>query len=89
LLYNKCVKDNNKLNLLDYGNYIRRSINNSNDNVEKMWNCLNKEDQQLFTFQMKELDWSKYLVNHYKGIRLYLLKEDDSTLERSRVRYKR
>jgi len=61
----------------------------SNDNIEKMWNCLNKEDQQLFKFQMKELDWTKYLINHYKGIRLYLLKEDDSTLERSRVRYKR
>jgi len=61
----------------------------SHDNVEKMWNRLSKEDQQLFKFQMKELDWTKYFVNHYKGIRLYLLNEDESTLELSRIRYKR
>jgi len=61
----------------------------SNDNVENMWNSLNKKDQQLFKFQMKELNWTQYMVNQYKGIRLYLLKEDDSTLKRSRVRYKR
>jgi len=54
-----------------------------------MWNCLSKEDQQLFKFQMKEFDWTKYFVNHYKGIRLFLLKEDESTLELSRIRYKR
>ncbi|XP_011700623.1 PREDICTED: uncharacterized protein LOC105457578 [Wasmannia auropunctata] len=58
-------------------------------NVEAMWNRLSEKDQQLFKFQMKEFDWTEYFVNLYKGIRLYLLKEDDSTLEISRIRYKR
>jgi len=43
----------------------------------------------LFKFQMKEFDWPKYFVDHYKGMRLYLLKEDESTLEVSRTKYKR
>lgn len=59
------------------------------DNVQTMWNRLNEEDQQLFHFNMKTLDWSKYLTDFHKGIRLYLLNEDDSNLEISRVNYKR
>ncbi|KAM0735557.1 putative fatty acyl-CoA reductase [Formica fusca] len=61
----------------------------TDDNVQTMWNLLNKEDQQLFQFNMKELDWSKYLTDFHKGIRLYLLNEDDSNLETSRTNYKR
>jgi len=54
-----------------------------------MWNRLNEKDQLLFKFQMKEFDWTKYFVNHYEGMRLYLLNENESTLEVSRIRYKR
>jgi len=61
----------------------------SRDNVEEMWNRLSEKDQQLFKFQMKEFDWTKYFVNHYNGMRLYLLNEDESTLELSRIKYKR
>jgi len=61
----------------------------SRDNIEEMWNRLNEKDQLLFKFQMKEFEWMRYLVNQYKGIRLYLLNEDESTLEFSRIRYKR
>jgi len=61
----------------------------SRDNIEKMWNRLSEKDQLLFEFQMKEFDWTKYLVDHYKGMRLYLLNEDESTLEVSRTKYKR
>ncbi|KAL6437909.1 hypothetical protein ACFW04_004313 [Cataglyphis niger] len=63
--------------------------NYDDDNVQTMWNRLNEEDQQLFYFNMKALDWSKYLTDFHKGIRLYLLNEDDSNLEISRVNYKR
>jgi len=61
----------------------------SRDNIEDMWNRLSPTDQQLFQFEMKQFDWTRYFVNHYKGMRLYLLNEDESTLELSRIRYKR
>ncbi|XP_067213507.1 putative fatty acyl-CoA reductase CG5065 isoform X1 [Linepithema humile] len=61
----------------------------SNDNVEAMWNNMSKDDQQLFKFDMKAFDWPTYLSDYYKGIRLYLLNEDDSTLKINRIKYKR
>ncbi|XP_011865824.1 PREDICTED: putative fatty acyl-CoA reductase CG5065 isoform X2 [Vollenhovia emeryi] len=61
----------------------------STDNVQAMWDHLGEEDQNLFKFSMFAFDWTKYLVDHYKGIRLFLLKDDDSTLEISRIKHKR
>ncbi|XP_071651510.1 putative fatty acyl-CoA reductase CG5065 isoform X2 [Temnothorax longispinosus] len=61
----------------------------STDNVQAMWSRLSKKDQKLFQFNMVGFDWTKYLFDHYMGMRLYLLNEDDSTLEISRIRYKR
>ncbi|EFN66892.1 Fatty acyl-CoA reductase 1 [Camponotus floridanus] len=61
----------------------------TDDNVQTMWNRLNKEDQQLFPFNVRELDWTKYLIDFHKGLRLYFLNEDDSNLEISRINYKR
>ncbi|XP_029162495.1 fatty acyl-CoA reductase 2-like [Nylanderia fulva] len=63
--------------------------NFSDNNVQMLWNNLNKEDQQIYPFNIRELDWAKYLIDYHKGIRLYLLKEDDSTLEISRINYNR
>lgn len=61
----------------------------SYDNVEAMWNRLNERDQQLFKFDMKNFDWTKYLVDHFHGIRFFLCNEDNSTLETNRIRFKR
>ncbi|XP_024875769.1 fatty acyl-CoA reductase wat-like [Temnothorax curvispinosus] len=61
----------------------------STDNVQEMWSHLSSEDQKIFQFSMVRFNWKKYLFNHYMGIRLYLLNEDDSTLEISRIKYKR
>ncbi|XP_011870261.1 PREDICTED: putative fatty acyl-CoA reductase CG5065 isoform X2 [Vollenhovia emeryi] len=61
----------------------------STDNVQVMWDRLGEEDQKLFKFNMFGFDWTKYIVDHYKGIRLFLLKDDDSTLEISRIKHKR
>ncbi|XP_071570403.1 fatty acyl-CoA reductase wat-like [Temnothorax nylanderi] len=61
----------------------------STDNVQAMWSHLSEEDQKLFQFSMVGFDWTKYLIDHYMGIRLYLLNEDNSTLEISRIKYKR
>ncbi|XP_024868016.1 putative fatty acyl-CoA reductase CG5065 isoform X1 [Temnothorax curvispinosus] len=69
--------------------FLTRRWSYSYDNVEAMWNRLNEQDQQLFKFYMKKFDWTNYFVNHYKGVRFFILNEDDSTLEISRIRDKR
>lgn len=61
----------------------------STDNVQAMWDRLNEKDQLLFKFNMIGFDWTKYFADQYNGIRLYLLNEDDSTLEISRIKYRR
>ncbi|KYN28992.1 hypothetical protein ALC57_01639 [Trachymyrmex cornetzi] len=61
----------------------------STDNIQSMWDNLNEKDQQLFRFNMMEFNWTEYLINHYQGMRLYLLNENDSMLKDSRMKYAR
>lgn len=83
-LYNKIHKT---INSIAYFSITRWQF--TDDNIQTMWNRLNKEDQQLFPFNIRELDWAKYLIDFHKGLRLYFLNEDDSNLEISRINYKR
>ncbi|KAG5337723.1 FACR1 reductase, partial [Acromyrmex heyeri] len=61
----------------------------SSDNIQSMWDNLNEKDQQLFKFNMMEFNWTEYLINHYQGMRLYRLNENDSMLKVSRMKYVR
>ncbi|XP_036147070.1 fatty acyl-CoA reductase wat [Monomorium pharaonis] len=61
----------------------------STDNIHAMWDRLNEKDQQLFKFNMIEFNWTKYFIDHYQGLRLYIVKDDENTLEISRIKYKR
>ncbi|XP_018052176.1 PREDICTED: fatty acyl-CoA reductase 1-like, partial [Atta colombica] len=57
------------------------------DNIQSMWDNLNEGDQKLFKFNMVEFNWTEYLINHYQGMRLYRLNENDSMLKVSRTKY--
>ncbi|XP_036143619.1 fatty acyl-CoA reductase wat isoform X2 [Monomorium pharaonis] len=70
------------------GYFCNKEWTYSTDNVHAMWNRLNEKDQQLFKFNMIEFNWAKYFIGHYQGLRLYILKDDESTLEISRIKYK-
>jgi len=59
------------------------------DNIQSMWDNLNEGDQKLFKFNMVEFNWTEYLINHYQGMRLYRLNENDSMLKASRMKYAR
>ncbi|XP_011706159.1 PREDICTED: fatty acyl-CoA reductase 1-like isoform X2 [Wasmannia auropunctata] len=72
-----------------YESLIIKDWNYSTDNVQAMWDHLSEKDQQLFNFNMMGFDWTKYFMDYHNGIRHYLLNEDDSTLEISRIKYKR
>lgn len=45
-------------------------------------------DRKEFCFDMRELEWNDYLKDFYFGVRRYLLKEDDATIEYAKRRYK-
>ncbi|XP_055299982.1 putative fatty acyl-CoA reductase CG5065 [Sitodiplosis mosellana] len=49
----------------------------------------NADDGDEFKCDVKQLDWDEYLKSYVCGIRKYILKDDDSTLERSRRTLKR
>ncbi|KAG5337752.1 FACR1 reductase, partial [Acromyrmex heyeri] len=61
----------------------------SSDNIQSMWDTLEERDKQLFKFNMVEFNWTEYLINHYQGMRLYRLNENDSMLKVSRMKYAR
>ncbi|XP_032678988.1 fatty acyl-CoA reductase wat-like [Odontomachus brunneus] len=83
-LYGKIHKFNNMISYFMMNNWTH-----TNDNIQAIWRRMNKNDQFLFDFNMKGFDWSKYLEDHFRGMRLYLLKDDLSTLEVSRIKWKR
>lgn len=43
----------------------------------------------MFNFDMKQLNWDKFFYNYIRGLRVYLLKDDLSTLPQAMVRWKR
>ncbi|KAG5307557.1 FACR1 reductase, partial [Pseudoatta argentina] len=61
----------------------------STNNIQSMWDTLEERDKQLFKFNMVEFNWTEYLINHYQGMRLYRLNENDSMLKVSRMKYAR
>nr|XP_024217276.1 fatty acyl-CoA reductase wat-like [Halyomorpha halys] len=54
------------------------------DNTKTLWKSLSETDKQLFPFDMKSLDFNSYLNSYVDGMRLYLGKDDVSTIPRAR-----
>ena len=47
------------------------------------------EDKRTFYFDVRTIDWKAYLENYSLGTRLYILKDDPSTLPRARKHLRR
>ncbi|KAJ8956296.1 hypothetical protein NQ318_015032 [Aromia moschata] len=60
-----------------------------NDNTVGLWKKLNETDRALFPLSMMTVHWMLYFREYVKGLRFYLLKDPDSTLEIARRRNKR
>lgn len=58
-------------------------------NIQKMISNLDPRDRTLFFCDLKKLNWEEFFVNFSHGLRLYLLKESDLTLELARERYRK
>ncbi|XP_013403407.1 fatty acyl-CoA reductase 1-like [Lingula anatina] len=61
----------------------------SNDNLVMLWNKVNKEDQSVFNFNVKSINWPSYVENYCLGVKRYFLKEELSGLPGARRAMKR
>jgi len=61
----------------------------TNQNVQQLWNKLTPQDQQLFFFNMAELNWSEVISMSIFGIRTYLMKEDPNNIPEALKRTQR
>lgn len=61
----------------------------TNNNVQQLWTRLTDVDQRLFDFNMKQMDWIEYSHHYIKGMRLYLFKDDLSTVPSARRQWNR
>ncbi|XP_014479570.1 PREDICTED: putative fatty acyl-CoA reductase CG5065 [Dinoponera quadriceps] len=60
-----------------------------NDAVLKLWSRLNLADRKMFNFNVQDLSWKEFTVNMVFGLRLYLLKDTEDTIEQARIRYRK
>ncbi|KAL9888209.1 waterproof isoform 2-T2 [Glossina fuscipes fuscipes] len=60
-----------------------------NDNVRNLSSKLEATDKQLFAFDMRELSWTELFQINLVGLRLYVVKDDPSTIPESIKRHDR
>ncbi|XP_017083272.1 fatty acyl-CoA reductase wat [Drosophila eugracilis] len=60
-----------------------------NDNVRKLTEKLDNRDKRLFSFDMRDLDWTNLFRVSLYGLRLYVVKDDPSNIPESIKRYER
>ncbi|XP_051161062.1 fatty acyl-CoA reductase wat-like [Leptopilina boulardi] len=47
-----------------------------NKNIQATWKKLSKDDKTLFPFDMETVDWSHVLIEMWKGVLKYVIKDD-------------
>jgi fatty acyl-CoA reductase len=61
----------------------------SNHNVQKMWSKMSEEDRVIFDFNIRNLNWDKYLGEGLMGVRTFVLKDDPKKIpEAIKKRYR-
>lgn len=61
----------------------------SNKNTMGIWHKMNSADREIFPMSMSSVHWLTYIRTYIRGIRKYLLKDPDSTIEEARKKYNR
>ena len=60
-----------------------------NSNVYKIWSSVSKEDKIIFDFNLDDIDLKQYFEIIARGMRLYLAKENDSTIDEAKRKHQR
>lgn len=57
-----------------------------NRRIQDLWTRLTPDDKIIFPFNMKTLDWHEFILRMIRGVRKFLLNENENTLEKARRR---
>ncbi|KAI6187818.1 Fatty acyl-CoA reductase [Aphelenchoides besseyi] len=49
-----------------------------------LWECLSEEDKQIYNFDIRQVNWDRYLFDYLMGIKIYLLQEKLEDLPKAR-----
>lgn len=69
--------------------YMLRQWRFVSENSIKLSKQLSAADQSTFYFDVREIDWAKYVHNYVYGTRQYVLKDDLSTIPLGLRNFKR
>lgn len=69
--------------------FARRSWIFENGNTISLWERISPEDKKTFNFSMENFDWESYMRKYILGLRLYIFKDDPSTIPAARKRLAR
>lgn len=58
-------------------------------NVVNLLTKLSEHDKKIFNFDVKQINWSKYMDQYVEGIRLYILKEDPAASPKAKAHLRR
>lgn len=75
------------MNVIEF--FAMRQWDYQQDNLIAMWNSLSEKDQDVFFFDMRQLDWDLFLQHYFRGIRQYLLRDPLETIPEALVRWNR
>ncbi|XP_022378428.1 fatty acyl-CoA reductase 2 [Enhydra lutris kenyoni] len=75
------------VSMLEY--FVNRSWEWSTYNTEMLMSELSPEDQRVFNFDVRQLNWLEYIENYVLGIKKYLLKEDMAGIPEAKQHLKR
>lgn len=83
-LMNRLLKT---ISMLEY--FINHSWEWSTNNTEMLLSELSPEDQRVFNFDVRQLNWLEYIENYVLGVKKYLLKEDLAGIPKAKQHLRR
>lgn len=61
----------------------------TNDNMLTLWKELEPSDRSIFAFNIKDMDWEILLSTYITGLRVYIVKDDLSTIPEAKIKWRR
>lgn len=69
--------------------FVEKKYRLSSDNLQELHAELDDDDRDTFFFDHKKIDWQSFHENGVRGIRKFLLKDDESTMVKAQRNLKK
>lgn len=68
--------------------FMNKSWTFNDSNNQELLRGMTRKDRELFNFDLSDIDWESYFEFYTKGIRVYILKDDMSSVEKAKNKLK-